>query len=83
MPTSKAVWTLILSLPITTLVGGVVWALDTRYITVSDLQQFADQQYQQQIERQVRELRLKKHLDMADAYEEALLEELERELYDQ
>ena len=57
-----------------------LWALDTRYVTISDLKQFALDQDRAQIERQARELRLKKRLNLADEYEKALLEELEKEL---
>lgn len=69
-----------LALPIAGIFSIAVWALDTRYVTISDLKQFAQDQQYLDTKQQVRELRLKKRLNMADAYEEALLEELERDL---
>lgn len=69
-----------MALPIAGIFTVSVWALDTRYVTISDLQQFAKDQQILELKQRVKELRLKKRLNMADDYEKALLEELELDL---
>jgi len=67
---------LLLAIPFSSLITFGVWALDTRYITVSDFQTYQQDQYKRSIADQIDQLTLKEALGMATAYEKALLKQL-------
>lgn len=62
------------------LLGAGVWAMDTRYVTIGNLQKFAEEQDRKELQERIEELTLKKELDMASEYDKALLEKLKQRL---
>ena len=77
---NKWVMSLILGVPLSGLISFAVWALDTRYITHTDLNLSVKQQYVQRLSDQVDQLILKKQLGLATEFDKALLEQLKQKL---
>ena len=55
--------------------------IEPQYITIGELKEFVDAQNKADLQQRVDELRLKVNLNMASEYEKALLDQLERKLY--
>ena len=64
-------------------IGGVsfgVWALDQRYMTVSNFEQAMQQQRLQNLGDRIDELTLKESLNLATDYEKAILKQLKEKV---
>jgi hypothetical protein len=76
----KALLSVLVGIPLSGVITFGVWALDTRYVTISDLQQYQQEQQKQKLGDRIDELTLKKNLGLADDFDKALLEQLKEKL---
>ncbi len=76
----KAFYSVLLGIPLSGLITFGVWALDTRYVTISDLQTFQHEQKTEELGNRIDELTLKKSLGLATEFDKALLEQLKEKL---
>ena len=77
----KSNWKQMMALPLSFLLAMGVWALDTRYVTISDLKTYAQEEQIEDLEQEVKDLTLKSELGLASEWEKALLEQRKIELY--
>ena len=77
---NKKLMTWVLAVPLTAALSFGVWALDQRYMTISNFEQAMQQQRLHNLGDRIDELTLKESLNLATDYEKAILKQLKQKV---
>ena len=77
---NKRMMSWVLAVPLTAALSFGVWALDHRYMTISSFEDSMQQQRLNNLGDRIDELTLKESLNLASAYEKAILKQLKEKV---